>query len=223
MKVLRASDYKRMPWKNGRGETVEIAIFPAHATVDNFDWRISMATVAEDGSFSIFPGIDRTLSVIEGAGLELSVDGCEPILLDPSSLPYRFPADVATTARLTGGTIVDFNVMSRRETVSHHVEKLMLPLALDGLDHTRFIFCLNTGARVTRGADEETLQSRDVVVVEAGEPISITGDGAVLTVTISPAYDILYRQNKRSMDKMPVQKAKSEAALNINQTGELPR
>lgn len=43
MRILRASDHKRMPWKNGKGETVEIAVFPEGASVDTFDWRISMA------------------------------------------------------------------------------------------------------------------------------------------------------------------------------------
>ena len=212
MKVLRAGDHKRMPWKNGRGETVEIAVFPADASVDDFDWRISMAQVAEDGLFSIFPGIERTLSIVEGDGLELSVDGCEPAVLDTSSLPYRFPADVATYARLTHGTIVDFNVMTRRDNAAHQVERLELPLSLDGSGHTRFIFCLGTEVRVRGACRDEMLQSQDVMVVEAGEAISMTGEGAVLAVTIVPAKDILSRQNNHSVDSMPVQEAAYEAA-----------
>ena len=207
MKVLRAGDHKRMPWKNGRGETVEIAVFPANATVDTFDWRISLATVAEDGPFSIFPGIDRTLSVIEGGGLEVAVDGCKPTVLDPSSRPYRFPADVATKARLTDGTIVDFNVMSRRETANHHVERYPLPLLLAGMDRNRFVLCLGADVRVASGPREEILQARDVVIVEAGEPISLTGEGAILAVTILPVDDILYRQDIRRVNNMPVQEA----------------
>ncbi|WP_442165592.1 HutD family protein, partial [Rhizobium leguminosarum] len=46
---MRAGDHKRMPWKNGKGETVEIAVFPPGASINDFDWSISMATVAEDG------------------------------------------------------------------------------------------------------------------------------------------------------------------------------
>jgi len=61
MKILRSADHKRMPWKNGGGETVEIAISPQGAGLADFDWRVSMATVASDGPFSVFPGIDRTL------------------------------------------------------------------------------------------------------------------------------------------------------------------
>lgn len=55
MKIIRASEYKTMPWKNGGGVTVEIAIHPPGASVNAFDWRISMATVAQDGPFSSFP------------------------------------------------------------------------------------------------------------------------------------------------------------------------
>jgi uncharacterized protein len=68
MEVRRHQDYRRMPWKNGGGETAEIAVFPEGATLDDFDWRISMATVSADGPFSLFPGVDRTLSVLEGDG-----------------------------------------------------------------------------------------------------------------------------------------------------------
>ena len=55
MRILRAADYRRMPWKNGSGETVEVAVFPPGASIDDFDWRISIATVAaENGAFSLF-------------------------------------------------------------------------------------------------------------------------------------------------------------------------
>ena len=50
------------PWKNGGGSTTEIAIAPLGATVDKFDWRISLATIANSGPFSVFPGVDRTLA-----------------------------------------------------------------------------------------------------------------------------------------------------------------
>ncbi|MBM7325185.1 HutD family protein, partial [Agrobacterium sp. S2] len=49
-----------MPWKNGGGVTTEIIVHPAKASMADFDWRISMANVAQDGPFSIFPGVDRT-------------------------------------------------------------------------------------------------------------------------------------------------------------------
>ncbi len=59
MRVIRSTDYRRMPWKNGSGETAEIAIWPDGVALDAFDWRISMARVAADGPFSAFAGVDR--------------------------------------------------------------------------------------------------------------------------------------------------------------------
>ena len=124
MKILRAGDYKRMPWKNGGGETVEIAIFPPAATIDDFDWRVSMATVAEDGPFSMFEGIDRTLCVLSGNGIVISVEGSEDVELSPSSEPLDFPGDVITGARLLGGKVTDLNVMTNRHRKAHSVARV---------------------------------------------------------------------------------------------------
>ncbi|MGI2035464.1 HutD family protein [Rhizobium panacihumi] len=44
-----------MPWKSGKEETTEIAVFPPDASIDDFDWRISMATVAPDDPFPRSP------------------------------------------------------------------------------------------------------------------------------------------------------------------------
>lgn len=124
MKLLPASGHKRMPWKNGGGETIEIAVSPEGASLSQFDWRVSMATVASDGPFSAFPGIDRTLSILEGNGMTLLIDGREPAPLTQASAPLPFPADVATSASLIDGTIVDLNVMTRRGKLAHHVRRL---------------------------------------------------------------------------------------------------
>jgi environmental stress-induced protein Ves len=103
-----------MPWKNGGGETTEIAVSPADASLDVFDWRVSMARVASNGPFSVFPGIDRNLTVLEGAGIVLEPQGNAAIRLTPGSPPYAFPGDLPLNARLIGGPILDLNVMARR-------------------------------------------------------------------------------------------------------------
>jgi environmental stress-induced protein Ves len=123
LQVLRASTYRRMPWKNGGGETTEIAVFPQDADLATFGWRVSMATVTSDGPFSVFPGIDRTLSILQGDGMELEIAGRAPVVLTQASKPLAFPADAATSAWLVSGAIVDLNVMTRRGQWVHQVEK----------------------------------------------------------------------------------------------------
>ena len=78
MHILRAENYRRMRWKNGGGETAEIAVSPDSAGLDDFDWRVSMATVEAGGPFSMFAGVDRTLSILEGEGILLVVEGRDP-------------------------------------------------------------------------------------------------------------------------------------------------
>ncbi|WP_029349651.1 HutD family protein [Bosea sp. 117] len=124
MRILRAADHKVMPWKNGGGSTTEIAVAPAGAGLGDFDWRVSMAGVVEDGAFSRFPGIDRTLAVIEGAGIELVTAGREPARLTLESAPFAFDGAAQTSARLIDGPILDLNVMTRRGRFAHEVRRL---------------------------------------------------------------------------------------------------
>lgn len=122
-RIWRAADHRRMPWKNGGGVTTEIAVSPEGAGLDDFDWRVSTALVASDGPFSAFPGIDRTLTILEGDGLILDIEG-EQVELLPTSAPFSFAADRPTSARLVGGPVTDLNVMTRRGRLSHRVSRI---------------------------------------------------------------------------------------------------
>jgi hypothetical protein len=188
MKVLRASDYKRMPWKNGGGETAEIAVFPHGAAFSEFGWRISMATVAVDGPFSAFPGVDRTLTILSGTGMELAIDGRAPTTLDPQSVPLAFPADVATSARLTGGIVVDLNVMTRRDAFTHHVERLSLPHIGRRNEATEFLFCSAGTIMLETEAGRFELQAFDCAAIPSESTVlSVSGHGAALMIEIHPA------------------------------------
>jgi environmental stress-induced protein Ves len=86
----RTTDYRRMPWQNGGGETREIAVSPVGATLDTLRWRISLTTVASGGPFSTFSGVTRTLSAIQGAGLQLKMGDEPPRVLPTTSEPCTF-------------------------------------------------------------------------------------------------------------------------------------
>ena len=75
MRIVRRAELTGQPWRNGGGVTWQIAAGPDGADVARFDWRLSMAEVAADGPFSAFAGIDRTLTLLQGAGLELDFGG----------------------------------------------------------------------------------------------------------------------------------------------------
>ena len=46
-RILKSTNYIKMPWKNGLGITEEIMRFPIGST--DYDWRISKAKVTSSG------------------------------------------------------------------------------------------------------------------------------------------------------------------------------
>ena len=130
MRLLKAADHRRMPWKNGAGETIEIAVHPEGAGLDVFDWRVSMASVAVDGPFSVFPGIDRTLAILDGAAMVLDIEGLGRQRLTPQTAPLAFPADAPTSARLEDGPIADLSP----RVAEHFVQAELRHFDYDDLD-----------------------------------------------------------------------------------------
>ncbi|MBY0446069.1 MAG: HutD family protein [Burkholderiales bacterium] len=126
--VLRHSDLPVEAWKNGGGLTSEIAICPVGADLADFDWRISMATIGVDGGFSEFAGIDRSLALVAGKGVNLQFGKGEPQPLLPKEKPLRFAGEAQVYARLLQGEVIDFNVMTRRSRYRHSLRQQIFSL-----------------------------------------------------------------------------------------------
>jgi len=179
MRVIRSADYRRMPWKNGGGETAEVAICPDSAALDAFDWRVSMAQVATDGPFSAFAGVDRTLAVLTGEGLQLRVAGGPIVELTPLSAPYPFPGDATTTATLIAGAITDLNVMTRRGRVSHRVGRLdvIAPRSLPLAASVTLIVCAAGRLLAKSGPASLQIGPLDTLLLKASDaPISLVAE-----------------------------------------------
>lgn len=190
--LVARRDYRRMPWKNGGGETVEIARFPEGVDLGSFDWRISMATVASDGPFSSFPGIDRTLAVLDGEGLRLH-RGEGPEILTCGGEPLAFPADVPTVAQLIDGPIADLNLMTRRGIFIHRMTCLSLPADVCGPALTQggagHVFVLVRGAAQAFSQEGNMLLADlDVLhLTETADRVRITGDRTAYLLEIVPS------------------------------------
>lgn len=101
------------PWKNGGGSTREIACWPPGAGFEQFDWRVSIASIAASGPFSVFAGVDRIICLLEGDGVQLQGPAIAH-RLDVPLQPFAFSGDVPVDCSLLGGASRDFNVMTRR-------------------------------------------------------------------------------------------------------------
>ena len=186
MRLIPASAYRRMPWKNGGGETVEIAVSPESATLNDFAWRLSMARVEAPGPFSLFPGVDRTLALLEGQALVLNVDG-RIATLTPDSAPLTFPADVPTHAELPEGGITDLNVMSRRGQAAHSAYRKVVdaPESLTCEGDDTFLLVRTGAVAVRADGSELTVRSGETLHMAAstGRVIEVVPhDTAVLYV-----------------------------------------
>jgi len=116
MRRLGPADYRDMPWKNGGGVTREMLKLPHPSDPARFLARLSIATVGASGPFSVFPGVNRLIMLLEGKGMALSIAGAPEVVLDQRWQPFAFPGDAEINCRLLGGAVRDFNLMVDRAT-----------------------------------------------------------------------------------------------------------
>ncbi len=86
----------------------------------DWSWRVSIADIARDGPFSVFPGMDRQLTLIEGRGIVLrGVSGS--MRLERIGDGVAFPGEQALNVELVDGPVQVWNLMTRRGVVSGSV------------------------------------------------------------------------------------------------------
>lgn len=177
LQVLRAADRAASPWKNGGGVTREVASSPAGT--GDFDWRVSLADVADGGPFSEFPGIDRIITVVRGEGMALTVDGVETIVSERYQ-PFAFSGDAKTDCRLLGGPLVDFNVMTRRGAVSADVRFVSEQTTLSGTT----LAIVFEGSGILDGVE---LGPLDAALLTDAHGAVLAPQGLAAVVTLTPS------------------------------------
>ena len=174
MKIVRFDELKAVPWKNGLGITREIAFEPPGASMDDFLWRVSIADVDTASPFSRFPGIDRTIVLLEGDGFTMTLDGRHDHALTTPCEPFAFPGEAQVEVALAGGATRDFNLMVRRGAALGTVDVVRGPGIVDARD-ARLLHV----ARGTAAVGAVMCEAGDTVL----EPTSIDlGAGAVALI-----------------------------------------
>jgi len=202
LRILRSSDYPTRPWKNGGGTTRDIVVSPPGASLDDFDWRLSLAQVDRDGPFSRFDNVDRTLVLLSGAMTlheqeshvprdfsgQRSLRLRSPLVIHlVRGEPVTFEGERAIEATLAGGSTLDLNVMTRRDRARHTVRRENFGERADVAStrgSTIVLFALESGLTV----DGELLDVHDTAVITAQRSVvsASAGTATALIVEIRP-------------------------------------
>jgi environmental stress-induced protein Ves len=184
LKVLRAVDYPRMPWKNGGGSTEEITR-DAGAGLDGFGWRLSIADIGESGGFSTFAGYQRIITVLQGDGMTLSVDGRITRSLLPLD-PFAFSGESKVACRLLGGPIRDFNLIYAPQRYSARLQWLSDEQRFFSSAATVLVFSISDALEVKVGNSAQQLGRHDCLQLDGNTGLlEVSSNGSCCVIELS--------------------------------------
>lgn len=194
--LIRFASLTPQRWRNGGGTTVEIA--RSETTTDSgpggttasgpgWDWRLSVADVAQEGPFSPFAGCERILTVIEGEFMLLTVGGTEQGL--QKYRPFRFDGGAETSAALPEGPIRDLNLITgpgyRGHVVILELSKKR-PHPVFGGQHAVLLQGAAVATPAPGEAEGTALERLDAVVGNDAAPPEVSGRGFLAVVSVDP-------------------------------------
>lgn len=180
--LVRFADCTSEPWANGGGVTRVIAKGQFEGGSADYDWRLSVADVSTSGAFSKLPGVDRVITLTDGPGLLLTIDG-EQHTLEPFR-PLPFVGEAATECEVAEPTR-DFNVMTRRGVCTATVDVVVgsETLAAPGGSVT-YVISLKDHAEVELASCAVDLAQFDAVLVTSSGSLRVGEGGRALVVRI---------------------------------------
>jgi environmental stress-induced protein Ves len=179
--IIRPDQWRGMQWRNGRGFTHEVLVVGRGQSPDpEFLWRVSVATISADGPFSTYPGYDRTITLLDGAGMTLDISERGRVVIDEQHHPFSFSGDWHVQAALLAGPTRDLNIISDRSKVSQETTLLELgrdPAELGRAGREVFVFVIAGSVKVRAGDGAGVgLDVHDSVRLSADEgTVSIVG------------------------------------------------
>lgn len=185
--VLRAQDYRRMPWKNAAGWTSEVLRVP---DCEDWNWRLSIADIEADAAFSTFPGVDRWLVLLSGNGMRLKFDDGHIRTLLPPHGEARFSGEQPLIGELLEGPSRDFNLMWKRACVTAQTWRrpLVGPMVLFvDRSETWVIYLLAGQAEFNAECGLPRMQQGDTAILQGGDErtrYALEGGGEVLMIRL---------------------------------------
>ena len=141
--LLEPADYRRTPWKNGGGTTIDIA--------EQSDvWRFGRTPITAPGPFSDYTGFDRLQVLVTGRGLVLETPAGEIDVRTPFN-PVRFAGETPITSRLEAGPVEVVNLIGKRLDVTIDLVVLTAGQVAEFAEGTHLAYAAAGPAKVNGG------------------------------------------------------------------------
>jgi uncharacterized protein len=168
---LDPTQYRRTPWKNGGGTTVDIA------GQDDL-WRFGRTPITAPGPFSDYSGFDRLQVLVAGRGLVLETPDGEIDVRQPFK-PVRFKGETPIKSRLEAGPVDVVNLIGVRTSVRLALEVLKPGIRQTAEAGTHIAYA-TTAAELELNGVRHLLAADHALRIEAERPTMIACTGGVL-------------------------------------------
>ena len=168
---LTPAQYRRTPWKNGGGTTVDIA------EQDDI-WRFGRTPITAPGPFSDYSGFDRLQVLVAGRGLVLETPDGEIDVRQPLK-PVRFRGETPIKSRLEAGPVEVVNLIGARAAVRLALEVLR-PGVRQAAEAGTHIAYATADAELEIDSARHRLAADHALRIDAERPTMIACTGGVL-------------------------------------------
>lgn len=165
-KILCLKDYKRLTWNNPVGYSDEIARNEESTDLYEFNWRIAIDDIVQDGPFTVFPGYTRIMSVLEGSNMQVVFNGVYENIIQTYDY-VRCEGEMLGVGTLLSGPIRDLNLLYNNERYTGHFQWLQLSEVRDFTSDAEVIAIFSAIPTLTAIVNNspETLKLHDTLLI----------------------------------------------------------
>ncbi len=172
--LLGPGQYRRTPWKNGGGTTVDIA-------GENGVWLFGRTPIVAPGPFSDYSGFDRLQVLVAGSGLALDTPAGEIDVRVPFR-PVRFAGETPIVSRLEDGPVEVVNLIGARDRVRLDLVVLESDRRLSLPAGRHVIYCPGHDSAMELAGDRRQLAADHALQIDVGTPTMLACSSGRLVV-----------------------------------------
>jgi len=172
--ALDPAGYRKTPWKNGGGVTVDIA---EHDEA----WRFGRTPITAPGPFSDYSGFDRAQVLVAGRGLMLRTPDGEIDVRTPFK-PVAFAGETPIVSRLEAGPVEVVNLIGNRAKVRIDLQVLHAGAAMGRSAGTHIVYAAQGPAALAIDGAAHRLSADHALRLKVGSPtmVACTEGGLLL-------------------------------------------